>query len=241
VDDLTNAVDGDGVPDIGPLDDVPPYVPLREVVFLALKKAILEGSLKPGQQISENKIASKLSVSRTPVREAIRILERDNLVSILPGRKVIVSVPSKRDIEEIYEIRSIVETEALRRITPDRKNLIRELEACIDEAEGLRKEGNLQEMAKANHRFHLAIISALENQRLQRFIDSLNDTISQFRSYSLTPEWALESENEHKQIISNLKSGNREEAVSILHHNLTKPRHMLSDLFSEEGEPGKIE
>ena len=74
----------------------------------------------------------------------------------------------------------------------------------------------------------------MENQRLQRFIDSLNDTISQLRSYSLTPEWALESEREHMQIISHLKSGDTEKAISVLQQNLMKPKRMLSVLFSEE-------
>jgi DNA-binding GntR family transcriptional regulator len=234
VDDLTKAVGADRDLDIGPLNNEPTYLPLREAVFLELKRAILEGSLKPGQPISENKIASKLSVSRTPVREAIRLLERDNLVSLLPGRKVIVSAPSQRDIEEVYEIRSIVETEALRRITPDSTELIRKLEQCIEEAERFRQEGNLREMAKANNRFHLTIISALENQRLHRFMDSLNDTISRFRYYSLTSKGTPEFGEEHKQIISNLKSGNTEKAVSLLRHHLMRPKQILSELFSKE-------
>jgi DNA-binding GntR family transcriptional regulator len=234
VDDLANAVGGDGDLDIGPLDNVPPYVPLREAVFLELKKAILEGSLKPGQQISENKIASKLSVSRTPVREAIRILEKDNLVSLLPGRKVIVSVPSQRDVEEVYEIRAIIETEALRRITPESTELIRNLEQCVEEAEELRKDANLRELAKANNRFHLTIISALENQRLHRFMDSLNDTISRFLYYSLASKGTLEFQEDHKQIVSNLKAGKTEEAVSLLRRHLMKPKHMLMERFSNE-------
>lgn len=234
MDDSTNTVGADRDLEIGPLDSAPSYVPLREAVFLELKRAILEGALKPGQQISENKIASKLSVSRTPVREAIRILERDNLVSLMPGRKVIVSVPSRRDIEEVYEIRAIVETEALRRITPENTGLIREMERFIEEAEKLRKDGSLREMAQANNRFHLAIISALENERLHRFIHSLNDSISRFRLYSLTPEWALESEQEHKQIISSLKNGDTETAVSLLRHNLMKPKTILNERFSPE-------
>jgi DNA-binding GntR family transcriptional regulator len=232
--DLTNAVGGDGNLDIGPLNNVPPYVPLREAVLLELKKAILEGSLKPGQQISENKIASKLSVSRTPVREAIRILEKDNLVSLLPGRKVIVSVPSQRDIEEVYEIRAIIETEALRRITPENKELIRNLEQSLEKAEELRKEDNLRELAKANNHFHLTIISALENQRLQRFMDSLNDTISRFLYYSLASKGTLEFQEEHKQIVSNLKAGNTEEAVSLLRRHLMKPKQALMEQFSKE-------
>ena len=138
MDDEANMIGVEGDLDIVPLDYVPSYLPLREAVFLTLKKAILEGSLKPAQPLSENKIARRLSVSRTPVREALRMLEADNLVTFLPGRKVIVAIPSRRDVEEVYEIRSIVEREALRRITPDQRDLIRELEECIDEAEKLR-------------------------------------------------------------------------------------------------------
>jgi DNA-binding GntR family transcriptional regulator len=233
VEDSTNNVEFDGDLDIGPLVELPPYVPLREAVFLELKRAILEGSLKPGQPISENKIASKLSVSRTPVREAIRILERDNLVSLLPGRKVVVSVPSQRDIEEVYEIRVIVETEALRRIGPENEDLIRTMEQCLVEVERLREEGNLREMGEVNNRFHLTIISALENHRLQRFMDSLNDTISRFRYYSLASEGTSEFAEEHKQIVSSLKAGETERAVSLLQRHLMKPKHLLTEQFSK--------
>lgn len=241
MDDLINAVGDDRDLEIGPLDNVPPYVPLREAVFLEIKRAILDGSLKPGQPISENKIASKLSVSRTPVREAIRILEKDNLVSLLPGRKVIVSVPSQRDIEEVYEIRAILETEALRRITPESTELIRNLERCVEEAELLRMENDIRGIAKANNRFHLTIISALENQRLHRFMDSLNDTISRFLYYSLASKGTSEFQEEHRQIISHLKAGNSEEAVSVLRHHLTKPKHMLIEQFSKEGKAQRSE
>lgn len=233
VSDGSNLTGVDGDLDIGPLKDLPSYVPLREAVFLTLKRAILDGSLKPGQTISENRIAGKLSVSRTPVREAIRILEADNLVTSLPGRKVVVSAPSPRDIEEVYEIRSIVEIEAVRQITADREDLIDAMERHIKEAERLRKEDSLLEMAEANNCFHREIISALGNQRLERFIGSLNDTISQFRSYSLTPEWALEAEKQHKEIIAHLKNGDTEKAASILRHNLLRPKQMLSAQFSD--------
>lgn len=223
----------DGDLDIGPLDELPPYVPLREAVYLALKRAILEGTLNPGQQISENKIANKLSVSRTPVREAIRILERDNLVSLQPGRKVIVSVPSPREIEEVYEIRAIVEAEALRRIGPEDEDLIRTLEQCVEEAEILRTQGNLREMGEVNNRFHLTIISALKNGRLDRFMDSLNDTISRFRYYSLASGGPSEFGEEHRRIVSCLKAGDTDQAVSLLLRHLTKPKRQLTEQFSK--------
>jgi DNA-binding GntR family transcriptional regulator len=89
-------------------------------------------------------------------------------------------------------------------------------------------------MGNANNRFHLTIISALANQRLHRFMDSLNDTISRFRYYSLASKGTLEFEEEHRQIISYLKTGDTEKAVSLLRHHLMKPKQMLSDQFSQD-------
>ncbi|MGG1576175.1 GntR family transcriptional regulator, partial [Fictibacillus sp. NRS-1165] len=164
-----------------PLGELPTYLPLREVVYQTIKKAILDGKLKPGQQLSENLIANMLSVSRTPVREAFRSLENENLVSVLPGRKVIVSIPTLEEIQEIYEIRMIVEMEALRRILPDNYTIINRLEAYVKKAELLLEEENVEELNHINSEFHLTIISALQNNKLQQFIHSLQDTISRYR------------------------------------------------------------
>ncbi len=227
----TGADGNDGDLRVERLENVSPHVPLREAVFLALKKAILDGSLSPGQVLSENKIADRLSVSRTPVREAIRVLETENLVTFMPGRKVVVSVPTESDVEEVYEIRALVEAEGLRRITADREDLIRELERHIDEAKRLRELGDLRGVAEANGRFHAAIVSALDNRRLERFVGSLHDTIQRFRSYSLTPEWAVGSEEEHRGIIASLKRGDTEDAIRVLRQNLHKPKQELKTRF----------
>jgi DNA-binding GntR family transcriptional regulator len=224
----------EGEINIDTLEDFPSYVPLREAVLQKLKKAILDGSLKPGQLLSENQIAEKLSVSRTPIREAIRILGTENLVTFLPGRKVIVSIPTVQDIEEVYEIRLIVETEALRRITATHKKLIRQMEKSIQLGEEYRKQGDLRKMGEMNTCFHLAIISALENQKVQRFIDSLHETISRFRFYSLTSEWAIEREKEHKEIVSFVKKGYTEKAISVLQQHLTISKENLITLFTQE-------
>ncbi len=219
---------------IGRLDEFPAHMPLREAVVRALKTAILDGSLKPGQLISENKIANKLSVSRTPVREAVRILETENLVTFLPGRKVIVSVPSIRDIQEVYEIRLIVESEALRRITPDQEDLIQELEGYTQAGGERLEQRDIVEVGKINTSFHLAILSALENNTMQQFMGSLYHKISRLRFYSLADrEWALKWIREHEQIVAHLKKGETEKAVSVLHRHLITPKQLLIDMFSE--------
>lgn len=217
-----------------PLDYSPSYTPLREAVYQKLKTAILDGSLRPGQLLSENQIADKLSVSRTPVREAIRILETENLVTFLPGRKVIVTIPTLQDIHEVYEIRSIVESEALRRFTNHHQALIRQMEEAIERGEEYRKQGDLRKRGEMNTHFHLSIISALENERVRRFIDSLNDTISRFRVYYLTLEWAVEREEEHKEIVSLIKKGETEQAVTVLKKHLHISKENLAGVFTRK-------
>ena len=81
------------------------YLPLREIVFNNLRDAILKGDLKPGERLLENQLADKLGVSRTPVREALRMLEQENLVLLIPRKGAQVLEISADDIKNIMEIR----------------------------------------------------------------------------------------------------------------------------------------
>ncbi len=222
--------------DLKYLESFSSFIPLREAVFQTLKKAILNGTLKPRQLLSENKIAQKMSVSRTPVREALRILEMDNLVTILPGRKVIVSTPNVQDIEDIYEIRFIVEIEALKRITPDQVDVIQQLQNYVDAAKEHLNNNELDKLGQTNTKYHLTIISALNNKRLQTFIDALHDTIYRFRIFNLTDKpWPERALREHQEIISALQLDDRERAVSILRQHLIIAKETLLTFLKEEG------
>jgi DNA-binding GntR family transcriptional regulator len=213
------------------LNNYPAYVPLREAVFRSLKTAIVEGLLEPGQAIVENKIAGELAVSRTPVREAIRMLETEGLVTLLPGRKAIVSAPTVREVEDIYEIRLLVETEALRRITPECTELIEELEGYTQIADEYYKQGCIAEMGRVNTRFHLAIISAFNNEKLQQIVKPLHDTIARFLRYTLLDrDWASQGNEEHKQIVAYVKHGETEEAVSLMVRHLKAAKKVSADM-----------
>ena len=85
------------------------YLPLRDVVFNTLRHAILKGELEPGERLMEISLAQKLGVSRTPIREAIRKLELEGLVSIIPNKGAFVEGVSTDDIRDIYEIRALLE------------------------------------------------------------------------------------------------------------------------------------
>ena len=89
--------------------DMNEYLPLRDVVFNTLRKAILKGELKPGERLMEIALAERLGVSRTPVREAMRKLELEGLVSIIPNKGAYVTGITRQDVEDIYAIRSLLE------------------------------------------------------------------------------------------------------------------------------------
>ena len=85
------------------------YLPLRDVVFNTLKDGILTGRLKPGERLLENQLAEELGVSRTPIREALRMLQIENLVDLIPRRGAQVKDMSEKDIKNVLEIRKVLE------------------------------------------------------------------------------------------------------------------------------------
>ena len=107
-------------------------MPLRDAVFYALRKAILTGKIKPGERLTEVKLGKILGTSRTPIREAIKMLEEDGLATIVPGSGARVARMTVRDLQEVMEIRSALEQLsaglAAERSTAEEKEEIRE--AC---------------------------------------------------------------------------------------------------------------
>lgn len=216
-------------------EEFPSYLPLREVVLRQLKEAIIDGTLRPGQLLSENRIAASLNVSRTPVREAIRSLEAENLVQILQGRKIIVSIPTLKDIEEVYHIRMILETAAIAKIKCEQTEIINELKAYVTEAKNCLLKKDIKGLSLTNTKFHKTLIQSLDNDRLLQFSDSLNDTISRFRVFSLMDdEWAEKGVEEHHIIVCHLESGQQEKATNALKDHLSRAVKILIEMFKEE-------
>ena len=218
---------------LAPLSEFTAYVPLRIAVLTQLKRAILEGALTPGELLSENKLAADFAVSRTPVREALRVLEREGLVIVLPGRKIVVSVPSKQDIDDIYDIRLIAETEALRRIRPQDRGIFERLDRCLDDAAIALQNNDLRELEKNNTAFHMTLVSALSNDRLRGFIDSVHDTAARMRRYSLAKKgWAKQAVQQHKRLVLLLRRGENEAAIRLLKRHLATGAEIVKEMFT---------
>lgn len=158
------------------------YKPLGEVVFEYLRNAILAGELKPGERLMEVTIADQLGVSRTPVREAIRKLEKESFVIMIPRKGAYVADLTKNDIIEVLEIRKELEgfaayLAAERMSDAEKESLARIVESFNDSMESMDKKN----MIEADNEFHSLIFEATKNQRLIAIIYDLHDQFQRFR------------------------------------------------------------
>ena len=191
------------------------YLPLRDVVFNTLRQAILRGELKPGERLMEIALANRLGVSRTPVREAIRMLELEGLVNMIPRKGAQVAQITEQDLNDVLEVRLGLEELAVRfaceRITDEE---IKELGLAVKEFEKKMKEDDLSAQAEADVKFHEIIYGATHNRRLVQIINNIRDQMYRYRiEYLKDVESRKTLVKEHYEICDALNHRDAESAV----------------------------
>jgi DNA-binding GntR family transcriptional regulator len=158
------------------------YKPLREVIFNTLREAIIAGELKPGERLMEVKLAEKMGVSRTPVREAIRKLELEGLVDMFPRKGAHVAELSAKDIMDVLEVRASLDALATalaaERIFDEE---IKELKHVLTQFISYSEKDNLQGVIKKDVEFHDLIYRASRNERLIQIASNLREQVQRFR------------------------------------------------------------
>lgn len=205
------------------------YQPLREVVCESLREAIRSGVLKPGERIMEIQLAEELGVSRTPVREAIRKLELEGYVVMMPRRGTYVASMSIRDINEIFEIRTALESLsnglAADHITDDELEHLQRLLVIIG---GYIKEGNIEKIVETDIEFHDLMYHAARNERLVGIISNLRDQLTRFRTLSMSYPGRLEETlEEHRLIVEAIASGDRKAASKAAERHMENSEKTL--------------
>ena len=162
------------------------YLPLRDVVFQTLRQAILRGKLQPGERLMEIHLAQQLGVSRTPVREAIRMLEQEGLVIMIPRKGAIVAEITKSDLEDVLEVRAALEELAVKKACRNiSQEQLQELKKAAGKfAASLQKE-DLMACAQADVAFHEIISAATENRRLIQILNNIREQIYRYRLENL--------------------------------------------------------
>jgi DNA-binding GntR family transcriptional regulator len=208
---------------------------LREKIFNRLREDIINGKYKRGDSLVELKLAEEMGVSRTPVREAIRQLELEGLVSSIPNKGVIVEGISKQDMDDIYAIRESLEGLAARwAIQRIESDSLKELEDIYELMEFYTEKGDLDHVGELNSRFHEVIFEATKSAPLKQVLSDFQFYIENIRLASLkSPGRAKQSLEEHKAIVDAFKKGDLEQGEKALVQHIRNSRHNIKKMVKE--------
>ncbi|WP_301107467.1 GntR family transcriptional regulator [Sporosarcina sp.] len=192
----------------------------RDQVIATLRKAIFNGDLKDGEELIQEDIATKLNVSRMPVREAFYALEREGLLTTNQKRRVTVKGITHKDIEDHYDIRAMLEGEASARASQKDfdKDELREVQQDIETAVA---EGQTKDYIIANEHFHRIIWKASDSERLQSFLDQMWNGLPPHLAEMLG-EQMNKSMQEHKLIVDAILSGNADKAREATENHIRR-------------------
>lgn len=205
------------------------YQPLREVVCETLRDAIRRGLLKPGERLMEIQLAEELGVSRTPVREAIRRLELEGYVIMMPRRGTYVATLSIRDINEVFEIRTSLESLssglAAERVTDEE---LEQLQRLLVKNGAYIESGDMDKIVKTDAEFHDLLYKASRNQRLVGIISNLREQLTRFRTMSMSFPGRLKATlEEHRLIVEAIAQGDVRAARKAAEHHMEKSEQTL--------------
>ena len=202
---------------------------------------ILTGEYGPDERLIEEQLAGWLGVSRTPVRQALTMLEAEGLVELAPNRGATVCSFSIEDVWDIYDLRAVLEGHAARRAAARIANL--ELEHLRELARGMEglvgqfddHEEEIRALVALNQEFHGTIVDASRNRRLERLINRTVEIPLMFKSFFwYTPHERAISNHYHRQILEALEKGDADRAETIMREHVYEGRDFVIGALKED-------
>jgi len=193
-------------------------------VYLVLEEAILQGKIKQGERLIEEELAGVLGVSRAPIREALRMMQKEGLVVVSPRKGAIVNSISREDIAEIYKVSSVLEGLSVElfcaRASAEERADLQALYASMEQQ--VRKK-DLVQYRKLNRQFHEALIHGSGNKKIKEICGSLQKQISWFQNMNLSVSGRMKTSlREHKRIIDAFLKRNPEAARNAAVEHITR-------------------
>lgn len=213
------------------------YKPLREVVFETIREAIISGHLRPGERLMEVQLAEEMGVSRTPVREAIRKLELEGFLIMMPRKGAYVAGISLKDITDVFEIRAALDSFAAglaaERITEEELNSLERSLFFVVESAG---QNDLDGIVHTDTDFHDIIYKASRNERLIQIVNNLREQIQRFRTTSLAFPGRMQiAVDEHRRIVEAISERNVALARALAQEHIENAENsMLEALESSD-------
>ena len=193
------------------------YLPLRDVVFKTLRQGILTGELKPGERLMEIHLAKRLGVSRTPIREAIRMLELEGLVIMVPRKGAQVAQITQKSLKDVLEVRRTLDglaaELACERMTDG--DLEKLKQACLA-FEQATKSNDFTQIARTDVELHDCIVQATGNNRLVQIVNNLSEQMYRYRfEYIKDVNSHTGLIEEHRVLFEAIASKDKEKAVEV--------------------------
>ena len=212
------------------------YLPLRDVVFNTLREAILRGDLVPGERLMELQLASKLGVSRTPIREAIRMLEQEGLAITIPRKGAIVAGMTEKDMQDVLEIREALEELSVQvacdKITEEE---IAELQKNMKNFEHSLKSGDLKKMAQADVEFRDVIYRATDNPKLISMLNNLREQMYRYRvEYLKNPQNHEQLLKEHEAIYKDKEEKDKDAVTEMIRKHISNQVAVVKHMIREQ-------
>lgn len=213
------------------------YRPLRELVCENIRQAIIDGTFSPGERLMEIQLADEMGVSRTPVREAIRKLELEGFVVMIPRRGTYVADISIKDINEVYEIRTCLDVLAAglaaERISDEE---LEKLQRLLVEIGQSIENGNIEKIVEIDTAFHDVLYQASRNERLVSIISNLREQITVIRGRSMMyPGRLLSTMEEHRALVDSIAARDVERAQNAARTHLENAEQtLLKDMLENK-------
>ncbi|MCD7955452.1 MAG: GntR family transcriptional regulator [Lachnospiraceae bacterium] len=213
------------------------YLPLRDVVFQTLRQAILRGEISPGERLMEIHLAQKLGVSRTPVREAIRMLELEGLVTTVPRKGTVVAEITVSDLEDVLEVRQALEELAVRIVCKKiTKEQLAEMKGLAARFRETLKGDDVVACAEADMKFHDAIYNATGNRRLIQILNNLREQMYRYRMEYLKDKSSHQIlVKEHEEILQALQEQDEQKALAAISCHIDRQKeHIIAELSGKK-------
>ena len=212
------------------------YLPLRDVVFNTLREAILKGELKPGERLMELQLASKLGVSRTPIREAIRMLELEGLAVTVPRKGAEVAKMTEKDMEDVLQIRKALDELAVGLACDNiQESDLEKLHVALKSFEASTRGHDVKRVAQADVEFHDVIYQAANNPKLVNMLNNLREQIYRYRVEYLKNDTIYPTLiREHEEIFDCLKRKDRDEVIRVMSYHVVNQEMMVKNIIREQ-------
>lgn len=200
-------------------------LPAREYVASALRDAILGRKLPINEPLTLDTVSKMLNVSKTPVREAFQILERDGLIKLIPNKGALIQEITSKDITDSYELRVVLECAAVEQICLKEKP-IDSIREAVEELEDMRRRMDYQEFANNNLRFHQAIWYACGNERLQSTVQQLCSGLNLTREDASTESVSIVYD-QHKALLDALERRDVEASKETMKNHILRTMNIV--------------